>query len=228
MRMKNYWCVAFSLVLFPTLLGAQFQSLGPPPPPPGPPSVVLVPPGEPAGTRHAVESSEEIEQKLQNLHKQIEEMNLLAQRDDLRILTPQDIARQIAELRQQEMAILQSRERVRREAADQAAKAVRQAAEEEQKKEWYAKVEIQGRLSKETAQDHFRGEIFLGWTVSTDGLTWYLDLGNNKEFLATVQKQVGKNVVVTGKALGRGAPRGLAVVPTITVDSLKAAEKTQD
>lgn len=121
----------------------------------------------------------------------------------------QDLRKQIEELRQQEQALLKVRDQLQKEAAE--------------KRAHYAKVEIKGRLHKETSSGQFSSGVV--WQVSSDELTWLLDLGKKKEILASAEQQVGKSVVVTGKVVGRKQASFFGLVPTVVVDSLKAAEE---
>jgi hypothetical protein len=191
--MKPYLCCTLLLLVFPTLLVAQTGKAAP------------------------KDSVDEVEKKLREVRKQIEdidELRLSGRVERLQILTHQDVANRVVELRRQEQTLLKARERFQKEAADEA-----------EKRDYYAKVEIKGRLRKETISDHVQGVIGHNWAVSIDDLTWYLDLGNNKELLAVAEQQAGKPVVVTGKVVGRAPLRCLTLMPTIVVDSLKAAEK---
>jgi hypothetical protein len=78
--------------------------------------------------------------------------------------------------------------------------AARAALKQAEEKTYYydARIELEGRLGRDSS---FGKGV---WTVTVQGMSWVLDLGNNKELFAPVKKLDGQTVLVTGTGRCKG------------------------
>lgn len=126
----------------------------------------------------------------------------------------QEVQKRLDELRQQERDLLALQEQLRQA--------------ESEKKSQYAKVEIRGRLRKQTRDAGLaRHDV---WVLSFGELSWALDLDGKKPLLAAAERLTGKPVFVTGKVEGRRAgmlfdASSFAPEPVVVVEKLGPAPK---
>ena len=105
------------------------------------------------------------------------------------------------ELRKQEQEL----DRQKQELEKKRVELVRKA-EEEERKHHFARMEIQGRLSKTPSRSPENAKDV--WRIQFGGLSATLDFAGNKELLAAAEQRVGQRVLVKGNLVTARSEQG--------------------